>query len=70
LLLRENTASAQELPLLCREPVERASEGEQKYTATFTEEEMRLHTEARKRGGLEKEVVAQTSRRPSRKRET
>jgi len=33
----------QELPLLCRGLLERAGEGEQKCTATFTEEEMRLH---------------------------
>jgi hypothetical protein len=32
---------------LCRGVLERASAGEQKYSATFTEEEMRLHADAR-----------------------
>jgi hypothetical protein len=33
----------QELPLLCRELLERGGEGEQASLVTFTEEEMRLH---------------------------
>jgi hypothetical protein len=32
---------------LCRGLLERAGEGEQKYTATFTEGEMSLHAAAR-----------------------
>jgi hypothetical protein len=42
-LTRKYGIRVQELPLLCRGLLERAGEGEQKCTATFTEEEMRLH---------------------------
>jgi len=42
-LIRKYGIRVQELPLLCRGFLERAGEGEQKCTATFTEEEMRLH---------------------------
>src|SRR5438874_11837597 len=42
-LIRKYGIRVQELPLLCRGLLERAGEGEQKCTATFTEEEMRLH---------------------------
>lgn len=41
-LTRKYGIRVQELPLLCRGLLERAGEGEQKCTATFTEEEMRL----------------------------
>jgi hypothetical protein len=46
-LTRKHGIRIQELPLLCRGLLERAGEGEQKYTATFTEEEMALHAAAR-----------------------
>jgi hypothetical protein len=42
-LIRKYGIRVQELPLLCRRLLERAGEGEQECTATFTEEEMRLH---------------------------
>jgi len=42
-LIRKYGIRVQELPLLCRGFLERAGEGEQKCTATFTEEDMRLH---------------------------
>ncbi len=42
-LIRKYGIRVQELPLLCRGLLERAGEGEQKCTATFTEEQMRLH---------------------------
>jgi hypothetical protein len=50
-LIRKYGIRVQELPLLCRGLLERAGEGQQQGTATFTEEEMRLYahscTEAR-----------------------
>jgi hypothetical protein len=67
-LTRKHGIRVQELPLLCRGLLERAGEGEQKYTATFTEEEMRLHshtcTEARdaairRRKSLRRPLAAQ-----------
>lgn len=42
-LTRKYGIRIQELPLLCRELLERGGEGEQASTVTFTEEEMRLH---------------------------
>jgi hypothetical protein len=44
-LTRKYGIRVQELPLLCRGLLERAGEGEQKCTTTFTEEEMRLHAQ-------------------------
>ena len=46
-LTRKHGIRVQELPLLCRGLLERAGEGEQKFTAIFTEEEMSLHAAAR-----------------------
>jgi len=37
----------QDLPLLCRELLDRRDESEEKHTLTFTEEEMRLHADSR-----------------------
>ena len=53
-LTRKHGIRVQELPLLCRGLLERAGEGEQKYTATFTEEEMRLHAAVRNLAVLKK----------------
>jgi hypothetical protein len=39
---------------LCRGLLERAGEGEQQYTETFTEEEMRLHAAGRNLAVLKK----------------
>jgi len=47
-VLRVNMASASRNSLYCAgELLERASEGEQKYTVTLTEEQMSLYAEAR-----------------------
>lgn len=46
-LIRRYGIRMQELPLLCRELLERRDEGEQERTLTFTEEEMRVHAEDR-----------------------
>ena len=53
-LTRKHGIRVQELPLLCREILERAGEVEQQYTATFTEEEMRLHAAVRNLAVLKK----------------
>jgi len=45
-LTRKYGIRIQELPLLCRELLERGGECEQTSTVTFTEEEMRLHARA------------------------
>ena len=67
-LTRKYGIRIQELPLLCRELLERAGEGEQTSTVIFTEEEMRLHshncTEARdaairRRKSLHRPLAAQ-----------
>lgn len=59
-LTKKHGIRVQELPLLCRGLLDRASEGEQKYTATFTEEEMSLHAEARNVAALKRK----SSRKP------
>ena len=53
----------QELPLLCRELLDRRGEDEEKRTLTFTEEEMRLYADS---CATAREVAAQ-KRKPSRR---
>ncbi|HYI95939.1 MAG TPA: hypothetical protein VEX68_20525 [Bryobacteraceae bacterium] len=54
-LTRRYNIRLQELPLLCREILERCDEDEQARTFTYTEAEMVLH--GRARGAQEKEPV-------------
>ena len=56
----------QELPLLCRQLLERRGEGEEKRTLTFTDEEMRLHAD---NCATAREAAAQR-RKPSRRPRT
>lgn len=53
----------QDLPLLCRELLERLVEGEEKHKLTFTEKEMRLYADG---CATAREAAAQ-KRRPARK---
>jgi len=55
----------QELPLLCRELLERQAEGREERTLTFTEEEMRVHAHNRELAREAADRKRKAVRRPS-----
>ncbi len=62
-LVRRYGIQVQELPLLCRNLLDRCDDGEQTHTFTFTEDEMCLHAKDR---ATAREIAAQKRKPPRR----
>jgi hypothetical protein len=63
-IIRRYSIRMQELPLLCREFLERHGQGEDTRTLTFTEEEMRLCADSRATAQAEAALKRKSPRKP------
>ena len=63
-MIRRYSIRAQELPLLCREFLDRRGDGQDDHALTFTEEEMRVCVEVRARTQAETAQKRKSARKP------
>ncbi len=64
-LTRKYGIQMQELPLLCRGLLERCPEGDPQHAITFTEEQMRMHSQACKEARNAALMKRKSPRRPA-----